>query len=405
VTTSVTTPIGPATTGPAPAPRPPAGPPATAGDEGGWRRSWKAAGIVWLAVHVAYAAITVLNRSLGGAPAGTSAIDNWLQWDGWHYYVIATAGYDEAAQDPAFYPLYPLLMLAADPVLPGGLVPAALVLSNIAGLAGMVVLHRLGAVEFGGRTADRAIYYLGAFPTAYFLAAPYNHAVLMLLSVGCLYALRRQAWWVAGALGALASGTRSAGLFLAIPFAYEYLRRRGFQLRAVRADAASIALVPVGLVAYAAYCWATLGDPLAFSKAQGYWDKALAWPGQTLWLAAVELGRRPLAENYALIADLTATLGAVAVLVLCFVGPWRLPREQWYLLAYAVPVLLVPLFLPLMQANPVSGMARYILDLTVIFLLLARIGAGQGFERLYVFPAMALQFGFLLMYLRGDWTF
>ena len=381
-----------------PTPRPPSG------DEGWWP-SWRSAGIVWLAVHVAYAVITVLNRSLGGSPPGVSAIGNWLQWDGWHYFVIASAGYDQAAQDPAFYPLYPLLMVAADTVLPGDLVVAAMVVANLAGLVALVVLHRLGTVEFGRGTADRAIYFLGAFPTAYFLAAPYNHAVFVMLSVGCLYAIRRQAWWLAGALGAVASATRSAGLLLVIPFAYEYLRLRGFRPRAARADLLAIGLIPVGLAAYATYCWYALGDPLAFSRAQAFWDKALAWPGQTLWMAATELGQRPLVENYALIADLAATLGAIAVLVLCFVGPWRLPREQWYLLAYAVPVLLVPLFLPLMGANPVSSMARYILDLTVVFLFLARIGAGQTFERLYILPAAALQFGFLLMYLRGEWTF
>jgi hypothetical protein len=46
-----------------------------------------------------------------------------------------------------------------------------------------------------------------------------------------------------------------------------------------------------------------------------------------------------------------------------------------------------------------------VLDLTVIFLVLGRVGAGRTFERLYVLPAVALQFGFLMMYLRGEWTF
>jgi hypothetical protein len=327
-------------------------------DEGTWRRSWRAAAVVWLALVVAYVVITVLNRSLGGAPAGTSALDNWLQWDAWHYFVIASAGYDEAAQDPAFYPLYPLLMRAADLLVPGGLVPAALVVSNLAGLAALAVLHRLGELEFGQETADRAIYFLGVFPTAFFLAAPYNHAIFMLLSVGCLYAIRRQAWWLAGALGALASGTRSAGLLLIVPFVYEYLRRREFRLRAMRLDAAAVGLLPLGLLAFAVYCWQALGDPLAFSKAQGFWGKALAWPGQTLWMAVSQLGQRPLAENYSLVADLAATVGLLVLLVLCFAGPWRLPREQWYLPLFAAAVLLVPLSFPLVGANPMSSVAR-----------------------------------------------
>jgi hypothetical protein len=43
--------------------------------------------------------------------------------------------------------------------------------------------------------------------------------------------------------------------------------------------------------------------------------------------------------------------------------------------------------------------------MAVLFVILARVGREVWVERSYVFVALALQFGYLLMYLRGAWTF
>ena len=318
---------------------------------------------------------------------------------------IAEGGYGSLHQDIAFFPLFPVIVHAGDVVLPGGLLAADLVVANVCAYGALVLLHRLATSDFGAEAADRTIYYLAVFPTAYFLAAPYNHALFLLLAVGCLYAIRREAWWVAGALGALASGTRIAGIMLVLPLAYEYLRKRDFDVRRIRIDAASVALVPVGLLSFAVYCWQRYGDPLAFSHAQSFWGKGLDWPGHTLWLAVQQLGERSVVENYHLVGDLAGTLFGLGLLVACFWGPWALRRDQWYLVAFAGPVLLLPLFFPLTQPNPISGMARYLLDVAVLFVILARAGRHPAAERSYVVIALALQFGYLLMYLRGAWTF
>jgi hypothetical protein len=368
---------------------------------GGWRRSFLSALYVWLAARFAYAILTVLAHQL--APEKTpSLVLAWFQWDATHYYRIALLGYAGVPQSVAFFPLYPLLSAAADPVLPGNLLIAALIVSNVSAYGALVLLHRLATTEFDLPTADRTIFFLSVFPTAYFLAAPYNHSLFLLLCVGCLYAIRRHAWWVAGIAGALASGTRSAGILLLLPFAYEYWRVNG---RRVRWDAAAIALVPGGLVAFAWYCWRARGDALAFSHAQEFWGKGLDWPGHTIWLAVRQLFERSPAENYHLIGDLGGTALGLALLVACFVGPWALRRDQWYLVAFAGPAFLLPLFFPLAEANPISGTARYLLDVGVLFMLAARAGRHPAVERSYVVVALALQFGYLLMYLRGLWTF
>lgn len=386
---------------------------------GGWWRSLRAAGLLWLAINAGWAAITILNASLAGAPVGAESLSAWLQWDAWHYRTIAMLGYEAVPEEAAFFPLYPLLFDVLDPALPGDLMVSAMVVSNVCGLGALVVLHRLLAVEFDESVAGRALFFLLAFPSAFFLAAPFTHALFLLLCTGFLYALRRRSWWLAGALGGLASATRPFGVLLVLPFVVEYLRvrfslagdgsfagRLRIALGRVRVSAAAVALIPAGTGAFVLYCWIKLGDPLAYTHGQvSGWNKIVTWPGHTLWLAVEQLRARPPAENYSLLIDLAATLLAITAIVVCLVGRWRLRRDQWYLLAFAVPILLVPLCVPGLHDNPLQSMTRYVLDAAVLFAVPARIAISRNAERSYVLVALALQCGFLLMYLRGLWVF
>jgi hypothetical protein len=371
----------------------------------GWRRSWSQAGVVWAATHVVFAVATVLHHALD--PGWPQALLAWRQWDAWSFERIATAGYGGSEGDTAFFPLYPLLAHAADVVLPGDVVTALLVVSNVAGLGALVLLHKLLVNEAGTVVADRTVFLFGVFPTAYFLAAPYNHSLFLLLTLGFLYALRRQTWWLAAVLGALASATRSVGVLLMLPFAYEYLRVRGFRPRAVRPAGAWVLAIPAGLVAYALYCNSRVGDPLAFvhSQAISSWDRGLSWPGQVLWDAVVRLSHGPLTENLPLVFDLSGTLLGVALLVGCLWGPWALRRDQWVLAVAAAPILLLPLFVPSGRDKPVLSNARLLLDAAWLFVVLGRAISRPALERLYVAGALSLQLGFTILFLGGAWTF
>src|SRR4030095_15645471 len=109
--------------------------------------------------------------------------------------------------------------------------------------------------------------------------------------------------------------------------------------------------------------------------------------------------------NYDLLGDLAGTLFGLTMLVACLWGPWALRRDQWYLVMFVAPVILMPLLFPVGAANPLLSTARLLLDVAVLFVILARVGQNVWVERSYVFVALALQFGYLLMYLRGAWTF
>jgi hypothetical protein len=266
-----------------------------------------------------------------------------------------------------------------------------------------VLLHRLTALELDTAAAERAIYYLVAFPTAYFLAAGYNHSLFLVLVLGCLYAMRRGHWWLAGGIGALAGATRSTGLLLMVPFAYEYLRQRGW--RGIRADMAALALVPVGMVAYCWYTWHTLGDFLAFSTAQAYWRRAPDWPGHTLLLGIRTMVRTPLLNGYEIDLDVGLTVIVLALLGLGLVGPWKLRRDQRYLLLYGVPAALLPLFFPRLDNNPMLSMSRLLLDVVPVFLVLAKMGANRWFDRVLPYPLIATQCVLLVLFLTNAWAF
>jgi hypothetical protein len=122
-------------------------------------------------------------------------------------------------------------------------------------------------------------------PVALFLSAIYSEALFMLLTVGSIYAARRDRWWLAGALGCLAAATRNSGVLLVAPLLLLYLygprvkpaaKRTASRFAPryeVRWNVAWIALVPVGMIAYLVYLHFATGHPLAPFSAERHWSR------------------------------------------------------------------------------------------------------------------------------------
>ena len=376
-----------------------------------WRRALIVAGVAWISSRIAYALVNVMTWRAGhmAPPEIGKILSPWGSWDSGHFLRIAAGGYGQVQFDNAFFPLYPMLIRAFDTVLPAGGLFAALVVSNIACLGFLILLQRLTELELGEQVAQRTVFYLIAFPTAFFLAAPYNTSLFLLLTTGALYAMRRGNWWLAGALAGLASATRSSGVLLALPFVFEYLRQRDFSWRRIRWDALAVTLVPSGLIAFSLYCWRALGDPLAFTHAQQFWYRVVDWPFMSLWNTLVQA--RHAQQNYGALSELTmvdltdfaAGLGFLVLMTLCVVGPWKLRRDQLYLVIYGFIAVLFPLVNPATDERPLISMVRLVLECLPAFMILGRMGANRYFDRIYPMPAIALQVTFLLVFLHYDW--
>src|SRR3954452_3982981 len=114
---------------------------------------------------------------------------------------------------------------------------------------------------------------LALFPGSLYFSMVYSEALFLALSVGAVFAARTGRWAWAGALGALAAATRSAGVVLLVPLALLWWAHS----RRAR-DGIWLVLVPLGL---AGFCGAVaLGrhDALAPFDAQEHWYRSFAGP-------------------------------------------------------------------------------------------------------------------------------
>jgi len=146
-----------------------------------------------------------------------------LAWDGDWYRKIADVGY-QGTEDEAlrFFPLFPELgRLFAVPA--GGDVRIGLiVVANVAAVAAGWLLWKLVVFETGDKTlAQRAVWLMMLFPSAFVLAWGYSESLFMVACVACFWALRGHRWELAAAAGFLASLCRPLGVLLAIPAAIE----------------------------------------------------------------------------------------------------------------------------------------------------------------------------------------
>jgi Mannosyltransferase (PIG-V) len=271
-----------------------------------WRALWVSRVLVVCAGVVAVLVFGLSGRASDFDPlaltapfgeAGDVLAAPFARWDSVWYLSIADGGYGDGSRE-AFFPLYPLLVAVAGAAFGSPLVGGVIVSTACLGVA-LVLLHRLVALDHDRMVARNAVLVTALFPMAFFFSAVYSESLFLMLSVGAVYAARRDRWAWAGALGALAATTRSAGVLLVIPLAIIYLwgaapwaaRRR----RRLDRDVLWLLLVPLGLAGYCAFLGLDGEDPLAPFRAQEVWFRSFAGPFVGAWdgiVAAIQGARQ-----------------------------------------------------------------------------------------------------------------
>jgi hypothetical protein len=199
------------------------------------------------------------------------------RWDSTWYLAVAHDGYGSDPARPAFFPLYPLALRLLGSDIAGGM---ALSLACFAVAA--VLLHRLTTIELGAAAAGPAVTAMALFPGSLFFSMVYSEALFLALSLGAVYAARTRRWPWAGALGALAAATRSAGVVLLLPLALLWWAHS----RRAR-DGAWLVLAPLGLAAFCGALALAGHDALAPFHAQSHWYRSFAGPFAGAWDGAV----------------------------------------------------------------------------------------------------------------------
>jgi len=323
---------------------------------------------------------------LGVAVETNPWLEPWQRWDTLHYQAIAERGY--GAFDSALFvpPLYPGLIRLTSRLIDTDSLLSALIVSNVAALAGMAAFYSLARAEAADPSrARRAVLYLSIFPTGFFWFAGYTESLLLLFSSVALLAARRSRWLVSGLAAGLAALSRLTGALLIVPVGASALLavRKDRSWRPIVAAGGAL----LGALAFPLYVWLGMGlSPLApievqAARAQG----GFAFPGVNLTIAIQRLAGGE--ANFADLFDLA--------LLLLFIGlavpVWRQLSRP--LALFYLGYLLLHLS-RVAEIAPLLGMARYVLVLFPAYLVLAGWGRRPWIHRLIVYLSAA---GLLLL--------
>ncbi len=325
----------------------------------------------------------------------------WQRFDSGFYLNIAQQGYWAAStlhshSNWVFYPLYPLLISIVGSILGGttnAYSLAGLLIANAAALVAITFLYLLVRKEFGRQIATPTVLYLSLFPTSFYLSTIYPESLFLALSIACIYYARKHYWWLAGLCGGAASLTRSQGIVLLLPVAWEYwqvlsnryaplpdmsshtLIERGQIWLASRLRSLLLAgresrnwfsgltllLIPSGLFAFMIYAKIKTGDFLAtFHADQWGWGRQLSYP----WRLLIYSLRHPI------LGDPTNWNFWVFNIILAFVflgfTIWAFRRLPMIYALYTLGMVLLPL-----SANLLNSIGRLYLVVFPALILLA----------------------------------
>ncbi|MCB0168970.1 MAG: hypothetical protein KDJ97_00335 [Anaerolineae bacterium] len=321
------------------------------------------------------------------AVADNVFLDVWARFDSGFYLRIVQEGYLfklGEKSNVAFFPVYPLLTDWLVPLV-GQEVLAGVIVSNLCLLGALIFLYRLTKLEFDdASTARRTVYYIAAFPTAFFFSAVYTESAFLLWIVGTMYFARRRLWVWAALFGLLTAATRIVGVITFGMVGLEWLRSHGWTistcfrpeawwglLRGLRTDWPSllvIFVIPLGLLSYMLFLQRQFQDPVAFWTVQAAWGREDLGPVAIIWRDVSGL----ISQNFftgKIWWHVLLDVGAFFAVLILSVFVWFRLGE-----AYAIFCLLSVL-IPVSSGT--GSMTRYALILFPLFMILGwwgRIG-------------------------------
>lgn len=259
-------------------------------------------------------------------------------WDGRWYDEVARHGYllvPGRQSDPAFFPLYPMILrafhAAGIPIL-----PASVVLSQVALLLGLLALYELGRQLLPQADAARAAVLAAVFPIGFVFSMEYPEApVFALLALAGFFALRGR--WIGSALfAATATLARPEGVLISIPIAVLAIRLWRALPQPARGRAVAAALAaPAALLSFPLYLGWTLHNPLAWEVAQRAWGRSFKTDGLVRLFTSfpAELHRHPWFVRDA----------AFVVVYLVLLAGARRAGVGWEWIAFGLLIVLLPL--------------------------------------------------------------
>ncbi|MEG1523711.1 MAG: mannosyltransferase family protein [Clostridia bacterium] len=251
--------------------------------------------ILWLTVFrvslfiVAYL-IVLLRDGYTGGVFDTLELWNHLGLDSQHYLNIAENWYASSGDDRlliVFMPLYPIVVRLVNYIFQNYLA-SGLFVSNVCCVFAGYLFYELALLDYDRRTSLRALKYLCILPASFLLSAPLSDSLFLLLSVACVYCMRKNQYLLSGLLGGLAAFTRAPGILLIAPVCLELVgqiirelpenRHSSRWALQIIGNVCSMLLIPAGLLLYMGVNASVTGNPLMFlTYQQEHWHQQMGW--------------------------------------------------------------------------------------------------------------------------------
>ena len=351
---------------------------------------------VWLAVAAAclglhYLAMLLCRFVMNGGISLQSFGDMFWQrltepGDAPRYLDIAANGYVTEGENQinlVFYPLYPLLVRGLS-ILTDSLPIAGIVVSQTCYAVSSILLYELILLDADARCAWDGALLMALYPFSTFVMGVFSEGLFLMLTVGALYALRRDRMAAAGIIGFFAALCRTQGMLLFFPAVYQFVRVcfLGPDKRRANISDCCLLLIPLGFFAYLCVNYRLHGDWFKFLQyeAAAPWYQSTQWIGRNIaqhYRMAVEYGGLGYIIYYVQIALYFSVLG-----VLIFGA--RRKENMMYLLYGAVY-----LGFSYLSGWMISG-GRYMLGCVPVFIILSKLR--DGLPRKLVLCISALLF-------------
>jgi Mannosyltransferase (PIG-V) len=244
--------------------------------------AWERARFVIL-VYLGSRALLLAVAIINGALRHHSLLNELANWDGMWYRSIANlqgahgwypAHVSHLQTNLGFFPLYPLLVwLVSQPVqwvtshsAIYAVTVSGVLVSGVGGLLAAILVQKLAAGWWGEQAGRRSAALFCLFPGSVVFSMVYAEGLMLPLAAGCILALQRRRWLLAGILAALATATEPEAVILVLVCAVSAgveLRRRGWGDPPARRSLLAPLLAPLGLLAVGAFFWAWTGTPFA----------------------------------------------------------------------------------------------------------------------------------------------
>jgi Gpi18-like mannosyltransferase len=146
----------------------------------------------------------------------------------------------------------------------GAVTVAGVLISTIGGFVTVVLVQRMSSDWWDEAAGRRAVLLFCLFPGSVIFSMLYAEGIAIPLAAGCIYALSKRRWVLAGVLAGMSTAVEAETFVLVLVCAisaFLEFRRRGWSFRAARRSLWAPFLSIWGGIGVAAYMWVWTGTP------------------------------------------------------------------------------------------------------------------------------------------------